>query len=140
MIEEILTKDIAKQCIDKKTKFYYAYLLAGILFSIYPTYVGTEKNITITLISLAIMIPIAFTAIRLSIVFQIKNMTGKTYTLDDKQLTVISKHDSYKILIPEIIKVKEGKNGLIVKSYVETIEIPSYLTKFDEFKNKLTTN
>jgi hypothetical protein len=137
MIEEILTKDMATQCFRKKTKFYFIYFVAGILFAIYPAYLGSNKNITITLIAMVMTIIIAFIAIRLSIAFNIRSITGKTYTLDEKQLTVISKNDSYKILIPEIIKVKEGKNGLIIKSNVETIEIPNYLTKFDEFKNKL---
>ena len=140
MIEEILTKDIAKQYVDSKTKYYNYYLVTGILFAIYPTYIGAERNINITIISLILTILFAFAAIRLSIVFNIRSMTGKTYTLDDKQLTVISKLDSYKILISQIKKVKEGKNGLIVKSNVETIEIPIYLTKYKEFKNRLLKN
>jgi ABC-type transport system involved in multi-copper enzyme maturation permease subunit len=137
MIEEILTKDFAKQCVDKKTKFYYAYLAIGMVFAIYPTYIGSEKNITVTLISLAIPFILAFIVIKLSIVFHIKSMTGTTYNLNDKQLTVISKHDSYKIPISEITKVKENKNGLTVKSHVETIQIPNNLLKFNEFKSEL---
>ena len=137
MIEEILTKDIAKQSVNQKTKLYNAYLAAGMVLAIYPTYIGSERDISVTLISLAITFIVAFVVIKLSIVFQIKSITGTTYNLNDKQLTVISKHDSYKILISEITKVKENKNGLIVKSRVETIQIPNNLLKFNEFKNEL---
>jgi len=138
MIEEIVTKDTAKQMVNKKTKLYNAYLTTGMVIAIYPTYIGSERDILVTLISLAITFIIAFSVIRLSIVFQIKSVTGTTYNLNEKQLTVISKHDSYKILIPEITKVKLNKNGLIVKSRVETIQIPNNLLKFNEFKKELT--